>query len=245
MSPGVPVAGCENLCIGVGIQSYGAAIAPLLILRRKTNSCTHRVRRVVKYSIHNTIPMIVLNLLTTKKLVVFLFCPQQEIEMITKLLTITAIGTALATLPTRGFALNTETACPEGTCTQTSDCGQKGYKCVNGCCVNNTQIESCTPSNCQPSAWSSFSTGYETRTYRQCDLTLSNCLSSIEYRCAVGYYGNPTSGSSGCSRCPSSGGTYGTTASAGSTSITSCYIPSGTSFSDSTGSGRYTGNCYY
>jgi len=162
--------------------------------------------------------------------------------MITKLLTITALGAIISALPNHGFALST---CPDGSCTTTSDCTQKGFICYNGCCVNNNLMEDCTPQNCQPSSWASSSTGYETRTYRECNLTLTACLKSTEYRCAVGYYGSSSNGTSGCTRCPSSGGIYGTTASAGSTSITSCYIPSGTSFSDSTGSGRYTSNCYY
>lgn len=65
------------------------------------------------------------------------------------------------------------------------------------------------------------------------------------YKCAVGYYGSPNNASSGCTRCPASGGVYGTTAAAGATSITKCYLPSGTVFSDAAGSGEYTGNCYY
>lgn len=98
----------------------------------------------------------------------------------------------------------------------------------------------CT-NGCSTTAWTAKSTGYEMRDY--CNTT--NCTTTKQYRCAVGYYGTSTNGTSGCTRCPASGGVYGTTAAAGSTVITSCYIPSGSSFSDSTGSGTYTGNCYY
>lgn len=74
----------------------------------------------------------------------------------------------------------------------------------------------------------------------------ASCTSSLPtYSCEQGYYGRPTSSLSGCTRCPSSGGVYGTTASSGATDITECYIPSGTSGSDSSGSFTYTGNCYY
>lgn len=59
--------------------------------------------------------------------------------------------------------------------------------------------------------------------------------------CKPGYYLSDGD----CKRCPSSGGVYGTTADKNTGGITSCYIPSGNSFSDSTGSGTYTGNCYY
>lgn len=75
-----------------------------------------------------------------------------------------------------------------------------------------------------------------------CDFDVSE---TVEYGCSAGYYQSSGTGASmTCSRCPSSGGIYGTN-SIGTTSITSCYIPSGTSFSDDSGSGTYTGNCYY
>lgn len=53
-----------------------------------------------------------------------------------------------------------------------------------------------------------------------------------------------------CKRCPSykdgNGNTaYGTTVSNNKSGVTSCYIPSGSTFSDTTGKGKYTGNCYY
>lgn len=59
--------------------------------------------------------------------------------------------------------------------------------------------------------------------------------------CKSGYYLS----SGKCVRCPSSGGVYGTTKDKNTGGITSCYIPSGNSFSDTTGSGVFTGNCYY
>ena len=48
-----------------------------------------------------------------------------------------------------------------------------------------------------------------------------------------------------CWICPLSGGTAGRSADKNDTGITACYIPSGSTFSDTTGSGTYTGNCYY
>ncbi len=59
--------------------------------------------------------------------------------------------------------------------------------------------------------------------------------------CKPGYYLN----SAACTRCPSSGGVYGTTVDRNTGDITSCYIPSGTTFSDGSGSGVYEGDCYY
>ncbi len=122
--------------------------------------------------------------------------------------------------------------------------------------------------------WTTTNTRYQTRKQGY-TLCYGYEHIETQYRCANGYYGTPNSTTSGCTacpanatctaggnstftcnkgyykngtsctRCPASGGTYGTTSAAGATSITSCYLPSGTSFSDSTGSGTYTGNCYY
>lgn len=108
-----------------------------------------------------------------------------------------------------------------------------------------------------------------------CTPSGTSCSACTSYKCDVGYYGTATSSSSGCtecpanatcsggnkstffcvkgyyktgstcSQCPASGGVYGTTATAGATSITECYIPSGTLFFQTNGSGEYTGDCYY
>ncbi len=134
--------------------------------------------------------------------------------------------------------------CASGyTRTQTSatmmGCGTSNYYYCKSNCTGCTNCTSDT-------SWSSVGTGYEKKVTRTCDC--NTCNSSTLYRCAAGYYGSSTNGTSGCTRCPSSGGVYGTSA-AGSTAITSCYLPSGTtvSFSDSTGSGtaKYTSDCYY
>lgn len=90
--------------------------------------------------------------------------------------------------------------------------------------------------------WSAGNTGYEKKVTRTCNC--STCNASTEYRCAAGYYGSSTDGTSGCTRCTSSDGIYGTS-NAGSTAITSCYIPAGTTGSDSTGSFIYDGDSYY
>ncbi len=45
-----------------------------------------------------------------------------------------------------------------------------------------------------------------------------------------------------CVDCPNGGTTHNL---GGGSDITDCYIPSGTQFSDSTGTGIYTGNCNY
>ena len=92
-------------------------------------------------------------------------------------------------------------------------------------------------------SWSSAGTGYEKKVTASCDC--GECTKTTSYRCAAGYYGTSTNGSTGCNKCPSSGGVAGQSVAGSNTTITSCYIPSGSNFSDSTGSGTYTGNCYY
>ena len=69
----------------------------------------------------------------------------------------------------------------------------------------------------------------------------ATCNGGKTFSCNKGYYKDGTS----CKQCPSSGGIAGTTKNSGATSITECYLPSGTSFSDSYGSGTYTSDCYY
>ncbi len=97
-----------------------------------------------------------------------------------------------------------------------------------------------TCSDCTTSAWTAGNTGYQKRTYASCNTATCVCTKRTQYQCAAGYYGTSSNGTSGCSRCPSNG-----SSTAGATAITSCYLPSGTTGSDSTGSYTYTSNCYY
>lgn len=66
-------------------------------------------------------------------------------------------------------------------------------------------------------------------------------IESITYSCYAGYYLDGEN----CVRCPSSGGIYGTTVDGNTGDITSCYIPSGTTSSDTSGSFSYTADCHY
>ncbi len=123
-------------------------------------------------------------------------------------------------------------------CTSDSDCDGPGWGCING------QCQTCrTCSNCNTTSWTNGNTGYQTRTVRTCGCTTGQCTSNTEYRCAPGYYGTTSNGSTGCSRCSADSGVYGTTA-AGSTARTNCYIETGTTFSDTSGSGRWDGRSY-
>ncbi len=66
-------------------------------------------------------------------------------------------------------------------------------------------------------------------------------VSGTTYSCAAGYYlslGN-------CLQCPAVGTVRGTTPDKNTGDITSCYIPSGTTGSDDTGTFEFTGDSYY
>ena len=113
------------------------------------------------------------------------------------------------------------------------------YYSYNDCVRSCTGCTNCT----SDTSWSAGNTGYEKKVTRTCDC--NTCRTSTSYRCAAGYYGSSTNGTSGCMRCPSSGGVYGTSV-AGSTSITSCYIPAGAiSWTDSTGTYVCGEDSYY
>ena len=58
--------------------------------------------------------------------------------------------------------------------------------------------------------------------------------------CRAGYYGDAGNNGRNCTKCPGGG-----TSAAGSTSITDCYMSSGSTGSDATGMFIYTSNCYY
>ncbi|MDE6250537.1 MAG: hypothetical protein K2M34_02800 [Alphaproteobacteria bacterium] len=122
-------------------------------------------------------------------------------------------------------------------CTSNSECGNNNY-CNNGTCVG---CSGC--SNCNNGDWITLGSipgaTHQRRQLKNCNC--NTCLDGgYEYRCVSGYYGSPSNATSGCTQCPTPG-----TSANGATSITSCYIPSGTTFSDTSGSGTYTANCYY
>ena len=108
------------------------------------------------------------------------------------------------------------------------------YTCVKEC--------DGTCDNCISSLWSKGSYNTESRTAATCNTQTCVCTKKIERRCTAGYYGTVGMivSSSACTQCPSPG-----TSAAGSTSQSDCYIPAGTTGSDSTGTYKYTSNCYY
>lgn len=127
-------------------------------------------------------------------------------------------------------------------------CGVSFTTTTRNICTCGTQCDSCgagiTP------LWFSPETGYQSQIEYSCGLTTEcECTQSTKYRCDAGYYGTASysqlTGYRGCTRCPSSGGVYGTSTAGNGTEITSCYIPTTSTLTDDTGSYQYTSNCYY
>lgn len=155
---------------------------------------------------------------------------------------------------------------PQGDCYIMGNCStcKSGYTLVNqdinsnwfSYCDNKDVLPTtqatceCICNNCSNTGWTALRIGYQVSYTRHCDCSSGSaqCITKNNYRCAAGYYGSSTNGTSGCTKCPvfaTSSGNYTGTSAAGSTSITKCYIPSGTSPSDSTGKYQFTQNCYY
>lgn len=113
----------------------------------------------------------------------------------------------------------------------------------------------CICTDCTTDSWSAGNTGYQRRTKRSCNCTSGSaiCNAQYEYRCAAGYYGSSTNGTSGCSACPTWTNVYTNsarttlargTSSDGTTAITSCYIATGTYY-DATGTFTLDSKCNY
>ena len=130
--------------------------------------------------------------------------------------------------------------CPSGftrkamTANVSDECGTlTWYTCVIEC--------DGTCDNCYSTTWTRGFYNTEQRTVATCNTQTCVCTKKVEHRCSAGYYGTVTLvSSSACTQCPSPG-----TSAAGSTSQSDCYIPAGTTGSDSTGTYKYTSNCYY
>lgn len=79
---------------------------------------------------------------------------------------------------------------------------------------------------------------FSVNAYGACEATTKSYTS-----CNSGYYlmTNISGGIGDCLACPSPG----SESDGGTSGISGCYVPSGTTGSDSTGSYTYSGNCYY
>lgn len=99
-------------------------------------------------------------------------------------------------------------------------------------------------------AWANYNTKFQRRAKYTCQSGSCKATSNYEYRCAAGFYGASTNGTSGCSQCPAiddkmSTKTYGTSVPGSNAAISSCFLAPGT-YNDTTGTFKITGgNCNY
>ena len=91
-------------------------------------------------------------------------------------------------------------------------------------------------------AWTDYTTGTQRRLV-QTPTTGCTYTETYEYRCTAGYYANSTQ--TACIKCDPDEYGNAATSPVGSTDISACYIPNGTTFSNDTGSGTYTADCDY
>lgn len=109
----------------------------------------------------------------------------------------------------------------------------------------------CSASECaNVGTWLDFNTKFQRRAKYTCQSGSCKATGSYEYRCATGYWGSSTNGTSGCSQCPAiddkmTTKTYGTSTPGANTAMESCHLVPGT-YEDTTGTFTITGaNCNY
>lgn len=131
------------------------------------------------------------------------------------------------------------------------------YNNAGGCmrCAEPGSCPTCTcpfnadddPTICSSTEWTANGTE---GMYHRCLQVQSSAAVEIcgcEYSCMPGYYRqyDATAAKNICVRCPSINGVYGTTVDHNINGITSCYIPTGTSLGDDTGTFEFTNQCNY
>jgi len=122
----------------------------------------------------------------------------------------------------------------------------KGYYCIMTGADN-----ACNLCNCRNVSggadWKSIGNNRVVRTAQNSTSSEYECVHSAytEYGCVAGYYQSGGNGATmTCTRCPSFDGVYGTNG-VGDTAITSCYIPTSASFTDTYGEYAFVENCHY
>ena len=113
--------------------------------------------------------------------------------------------------------------------------------------VNLTGCQQCkeTCTNCTSQSWTTTNTKYQKKVVASCDTCSGSCTKTTSYRCASGFYGSPTSTSSGCYDCPTENNLKGTSTAGYNTSVTQCFYESGGIVTETSGFWKYTENCFY
>lgn len=179
-------------------------------------------------------------LVPDRQILAVLFMPQkQKGEIMKKYILVGGIiilsahiGTACAALGTKKC---TNITCPNGYGTELSKCANVCNNCPNTKTYSEhsgyvTVTEQTLIWTCPENSQGFLDCGCDTVTYNACP---------------KGYYGNRDTSVPTCTRCPASGGTYGTTDAPGARDITECYMPAGTEIKDETGTFSCSDKSYY
>jgi len=144
-----------------------------------------------------------------------------------------------------GYELSDATFSGGATCSNT----MKYQKCTkesgggDGPVTGNCTVDNCT----KKSGWEAHATGYEVLNYYSCVNDVCTPTPQ-QYRCAKYYYGTSTNGTTGCNRCPLSGTGNpepGDSIPGSNTKLSDCYLRSGRSGADDSGTFTVSGDCYH
>ena len=140
---------------------------------------------------------------------------------------------------TNTWYVHTCTKCQTGYKANSVEIGGFG-KCPGNISYNDCERDcptSCNNCDTSEQPWVSIPArpGYMQRVSRQCNCGV--CETTYSYQCDVGYYGRTYDGRTGCTKCPAPG-----TSMAGATTLKSCYVENGDTFSDETGWGEFVVN---
>ena len=122
---------------------------------------------------------------------------------------------------------------------------------LNMCSGAGVTYNDCVPCNtncllaCTSTSWTTTNTKYQSRTYSTCNKCSGSCVNTTQYRCASGFYGSPTSTSSGCYDCPTENNLKGISTAGQNTYVTQCFYESGGIVTETSGFWKYTENCFY
>ena len=118
---------------------------------------------------------------------------------------------------------------------------------ISGCTYNISVCDPCVDCENNKNTWQDMGNGILQKVTKCTidEFTASICKIETTYQCAAGYYGNPTSATSGCTKCPSSATGVAGLSPAGATSESQCYINAEEKICDDSGCFKCSANYEY
>lgn len=150
-----------------------------------------------------------------------------------------------------GISATTQECCYGYMEGSTCKCYAQSGSCSH-CSISTT---GCT--DCNSTDWDSTGTdGYEYKINAMCSVINNKCSKTVLYRCAAGFYGTTTNGTSGCRGCPYADmwddsrlvtRSARNSVAGSSPEEANCFVPGGTSkkFYDVAGTFQLSQDCYF